>query len=520
MVGIGNQTEIIDFLSDPASYPDHIEHVDVITTHASVIFLAGDRAFKLKRAVRYSYLDYSSPELRQAACQAELTLNRRTAPDIYLAIRSIGRGADGRLQFDPAGTALDWVVVMQRFPQEALFSHLADRHLLGPRLAALTADRIAVFHAGAERTPTYGGTDGIAQVIRINDENLRRWATPGLPLADIDGLRASSLAALDRHAERLEARRLAGKVRRCHGDLHLGNICLLDGVPTLFDCIEFSDSIACIDVLYDLAFLLMDLRFRGLADEAATVFNRYLDVADDEDGLPVLPLFMSLRAAVRAHVTAAAAANARSPGGDDKRLSLVRSYFDLAIDLLRPRTARLVAVGGFSGTGKSTIAAGLAGDLGMAPGARVLRSDVLRKRLFGLPPESRLPDDAYTEAIGRRVYAELEARAVAALAAGHSVILDAVAAKASERQAFAEMARKSGVAFQGIWLDAPVDTLVRRLEARRGDASDATADVVRRQLTYDLGDITWPKIDATRSPAEVIAAARRVLQSGVGAAAI
>jgi predicted kinase len=246
------------------------------------------------------------------------------------------------------------------------------------------------------------------------------------------------------------------------------------------------------------------------------VFNRYLDVADDDEGVPVLPLFLSLRAAIRAHVTAASAIAQPSDAGDHGRLQ-VRAYFDLATDLLRPRPPRLVAVGGLSGTGKSTVAAGLAGDLGIAPGGRVLRSDVLRKRLFGLPPESRLPADAYTKSASRRVYAELEARAVAALAAGHSVIIDAVAADAGGRRAFAEIARKSGVAFQGIWLDAPADTLLRRLEARHGDASDATPDVLRQQLTYDLGDMTWTKVDATRSPAVVIAAAKRILQSGTGA---
>jgi uncharacterized protein len=509
------QSEIIGFLSQPESYRRDIDAVQTIATHASVVFLAGDRAFKLKRAVKYTYLDYSTVELRRQACEAEVALNRRTAPELYLSSTPIVRTPDGRLSFDEPGEAVDWVVVMRRFPQDALFSHLAEHGALTSKLAFDLADRIAAFHAVAGIEPKHGGAAGIAAVIQINDENLRRSPPLGVSTADIDRLRDASRAALEKHAGLLDRRRAAGRVRRCHGDLHLGNICLLDTKPTLFDCIEFSDLISCIDVLYDLAFLLMDLRHRGLVRQGGLVFNRYLDLTADEDGVPVLPLFMSLRASVRAHVTAAAAAGPKPPDSRQQRLAEAKSYLDLAIDLLAPRPPRLVAIGGLSGSGKSSVAAAIAGELGIGAGARVLRSDVLRKRLFGKPPEERLPDEAYTTAINNKVYAALERRAAELLTAGHSVVVDAVAAKPEERAAMADLARQTGAGFAGIWLQAPEATLLARLAQRGKDASDATASVLRRQLTYDLGMIDWTPVDADRSADEVVSAVRHALRTDV-----
>lgn len=510
MGSASSQQDIIDFLCEPRSYAPRPDRVETIVTHASMIFLAGDRAYKLKWAVKYSYLDYSTVELRRAACEAELRLNRRTAAELYLAVRKIARGADGTLRFDGSGEAVDWVLEMRRFPQEALFSHLAEQGSIDTGLAMRTADRIAAFHKIAEATPDQGGVAGIEAVIGINDENLRRAPPGGIATVDIDRLRDATRAAVARNAELLEARRKGGDVRRCHGDLHLGNICLIDGEPTLFDCIEFSDLIACIDVLYDLAFLLMDLRHRGLKAQAAMVFNRYLDLAAQEEGLPALPLFLSLRAAVRAHVTATAAMGATAETRNEK-LAAARGYFDAAEELLRPRAPRLVAIGGLSGTGKSSVAASVAGDLGLAPGARVLRSDVLRKRLAGVAPETRLPPEAYTPEANERVYAALEDSATSAIAAGYSVIIDAVAARPEERAAFARLAARVGAAFTGLWLEAAPDVLMARLQARKGDASDADAAVLRRQLAYDLGAIDWKRIDAGQSVDDVAAAVQRAL---------
>ncbi len=507
-----DQSEIIQFLSRPQSYRSAPE-IETRETHASIVFLAGDRAYKLKRAVKYSYLDYSTADLRRRACEAELALNRRTAPELYLSATPVLRAANGRLSFDGAGEPADWVVVMRRFPQEALFNHLAQHGALTTVLAVALADRIAAFHAIAEITPDQGGAMGARAVIQINDENLRRSPPLGVSDSDIESLRDASLAALRKHATLLEERRVDGRVRRCHGDLHLGNICLIDGRPTLFDCIEFSDLISCIDVLYDLAFLLMDLRHRGLVRQCGLVSNRYLDLTGDDDGVPALAFFMSLRASVRAHVTAAAAAAAKldSPDARQRLSAEAGSYLQLAMDLLRPRPARLVAIGGLSGTGKSSVAAALAGEFGAGAGARVLRSDVLRKQLFGQRPEDPLPADAYTQEVNGRVYAAIEDRARRMLGEGNSVIIDAVAAAPAERAAFADVARRAGAEFTGIWLEAPPATLLARVAHRGRDASDATATVLRHQLTYDLGRIDWVRIDAGQPSEAVIEAVRTAI---------
>ncbi|MEZ5829641.1 MAG: AAA family ATPase [Dongiaceae bacterium] len=508
----GDQSEVVRFLSQPRNHPGDAGTVQTITTHASIIFLAGDRALKLKRAVKYSYLDYSTAQLRREACEAEVTLNRRTAPDLYLAATPILRGPDGTLSLGGPGVPVDWVVVMRRFPQDALFSHLAEHGALTPKLALELADRIAAFHEIAAIEPKHGGVHGTAAVIQINDENLRRSPPLDVSVGEIDRLRDMSRAALEEHSALLEERRLSGRVRRCHGDLHLGNICLIDDKPTLFDCIEFSDLIACTDVLYDIAFLLMDLRHRGLVREGGLVFNRYLDLTGDDSGLPALPLFMSLRASVRAHVTATAAANIKSPAEQQQKLAEARSYFDLAVGFLQPQPPRLVAIGGLSGSGKSSIAAALAGGIGVGAGARVLRSDVLRKRLFGKAPEERLTEEAYTKSVNEQVYAALESRAAQLLAAGYSVIIDAVAAKPEERIAMADLARRAGAQFDGIWLHAPEDVLLARLTQRGKDASDATQAVLRRQLTYDLGQVDWVRIDVDRPQEQVLESVRRALQ--------
>jgi uncharacterized protein len=259
---------------------------------------------------------------------------------------------------------------MRRFDQELLFDSLAQQGTLTSALMRDLVDHVVLFHAQAERLFTAGGSAALVAVEQSNIDCLRQSAGTFFAPERIAGLHARSLAQLTNTSELLDARRAAGKVRRCHGDLHLRNICLLDGRPVLFDCIEFSDEIASIDVLYDFAFLLMDLEHRGLSDLANEALNRYLDLTDEEDGLAALPLFISLRAAVRAHVTATAAMCVERL---DERKSLGHEagrYLDLARMVLERRPPRLIAIGGLSGTGKSTIARMLAPSLGARPGAR------------------------------------------------------------------------------------------------------------------------------------------------------
>lgn len=483
-----DQNETVAFLTRGAE--------QVIRTHASVVFLRGEQAFKLKRAVRYTYLDYSSLERRRVACEAELAINRRIAPALYEAVVPVCRGADGALSLGGDGKPVDWVVVMRRFADAALLDRMAERGILTPTLMRALADTIAAFHAEAAPMRDFGGA---AATRRLIDDNMVSLAK-GFPADRVAALRVAQHAAIDAVAAALDRRREQGHVRRCHGDLHLGNICLHDGEPTLFDAIEFDPAISNIDVLYDLAFLLMDLRHRRLEALANLVFNAYLDSADELDGLAALPLFLSLRATIRAHVNVAL-----------DRPDPAAAYLALAETIMRPVPPRLVAVGGLSGSGKSTLAAGLAPGIGIAPGARVLRSDVTRKRLFGVPPTTRLGPEGYTEAVNDRVFGDLREQAALALAAGYSVVLDAVAVRPEQRAAFAAVAAHAAVPFTGLWLEAPAETMEQRIERRRGDASDATVAVLRLQQDRDPGAMDWIRLNSGGTPTAVLAEATKYL---------
>ncbi len=506
--GMDDQREVIDFLSDGASYGTPGATVERIETHISIVFLVGDRAYKLKRAVRFSYLDYSTAELRGRFCRAEFDLNVRTAPALYLRIHAITATGEGTLAFDGAGTTLDWVLEMRRFHQNDLFDRLAEQHRLTPRLMRDLADVIVDFHAAAEPVHQHGGRNGIGQTIAGNTANLMQVS--GVDDAKrIQDLNAASMAKLAAVSDLLDERRDRGRVRRCHGDLHLRNVCLFEKRPTLFDCIEFNDELSCIDTLYDLAFLLMDLARRGSSDLANLVFNRYLDLTSDLDGLAALPLFMSMRAAVRSHV---AAALRRQDHSQQARQDSC-SYLALASRLLDPHPPLLIAIGGRSGVGKSTIAQGLAPDLVPAPGARIIRSDVLRKRLFNVSPETKLPPSAYDHATTAQVYAALHGQAVATLAAGYTAILDATFLREEERRQIALAAEPGGVPFVGLWLDAPREVLAARIAKRTGDASDADLPVLLQQLGFDAGAVTWHRIDASSDTTRCLGAARTIIDA-------
>ena len=506
-----DQTAVIEFLSSPAAHGG--EPVERIETHASVVFLAGHRALKLKRAVHYDYLDFSTPARRRALSEAEVRLNRRTAPGLYRGVLAVTRERGGSLALAGHGEPVDWVIEMRRFPGDDLFDRLAAAGRLHLELMPPLAAAIARFHTQAAPRRDHGGADGMRWVV---DGNAAAYGDQGAGMLDRHACEAvTTLAreAIARHTALLDRRREEGLVRQCHGDLHLRNIVLLDGQPTLFDAIEFNDEIACIDVLYDLSFLLMDLWRRRLPRHANVVLNRYLAGRPDDDGLTLLPLFLSCRAAVRAKTSVAGAWLQADPGRRDELVTLAQEYLQMAADLLRPRGAALVAIGGLSGAGKSTLARALAPVLGPVPGARVLRSDEIRKRICGVPELERLGPDGYAPDVTRRVYDTLAARTGMLLAGGHAVIADAVFAATGDREAIAAAARSASVPFVGIWLDAPADVLRVRLERREVDASDADGAVLSMQLARDPGPIAWERLEAGEGEEEVLRRARAVLAS-------
>ncbi|MEZ5657403.1 MAG: AAA family ATPase [Burkholderiaceae bacterium] len=415
-----------------------------IDTHLSHVFLTRERAYKLKRAVRLPFVDFSTIERRRAACEAELAVNRRMGSRLYIGVLPVIADGAGAFRLGGAGEPIDWVVEMHRFDQSLQFDELARANRLTAPLIEASADRIAQAHAALAPqrddalAPDYPALIDTLFETDVHGRTRHGLARPGGELFRALRDEHRRLAAL------LEQRRLGGQVRRCHGDLHLRNLCIFDGELTMFDALEFDDRLATIDVLYDLAFLLMDLRFRGLDLLANLAMNRYWDRASQPPAaLATLPFFMALRACVRMAV----ASEAGDAGEADR-------YQVLAGELLRRPTPRLVAIGGLSGVGKSVIARQVAARLPGPAGARLLRTDVLRKqRDSEHPPEMFTAGAAdYTPGARAKVYAAMFAQAAEAIAAGSAVILDAT----FQNDAARSLLSRHDQGAIGIWLDAPL----------------------------------------------------------------
>jgi uncharacterized protein len=502
------QEKLLDFMGRPGAYHPPPATVERIDTHASSVFLAGPFAYKVKRAVKYPFLDFSTLEKRHEACLNELCVNARTAPQLYLEVIPITDGTNGGFQIGGDGQVVEWVLLMRRFDQDKLYDPMAEAGKLPLASMAPLAEVIARFHDSADRLLNPGHS--VAPLEAILGDNEQELASNPKVIPK-DSARELSRASRDRLSALtplLRVRAQGGYVRHCHGDLHLRNIVEIDSKPVLFDAIEFDDALATIDVLYDLAFLLMDLGKRDLTGHASAVLNAYLEREGSTAnliGLAALPLFLAMRAAIRAKVELLRANNGTPDKADVPRKE-ARSYFDLARSFLAPIPPRLIGVGGLSGSGKSAIGRAIAPYLGAFPGAVHIRSDVERKRLFGVDPTEKLPESAYAAQISDQVYAICRKRALMALAGGQAVIVDAVHAKQEERKALASLAAKLGVPFTGLWLEAPPEVMRQRVATRTGDASDATPAVVDAQLAYEIGEQDFQVIDASRPFEQVVAA--------------
>ena len=509
---MNTQDGIVSFLSRPSAWPGDVRAVERIETHISWVFLAGRRAWKMKKALKLPYLDFSTLEKRHAMCRRELEINRRFSPALYLGLSRVTKAPDGALAVDGEGETMEWLVRMRRFDPDDIFSEIVRRGPLGAPVTRALAQTVAQSH---ERAVIHNRAHGARIMRRVLDELSAALLAreEALGREETRALLARLEALLATHAPLLERRARAGFVRRCHGDLHLGNIVLVDDRPMLFDALEFSEELATIDILYDLAFLLMDLIHRGRRDTASRVFNAWLQFSADEAnyaGAGLMGLFCACRAAIRAMVLmdlAEQKSGAERTAKEDE----ARAYLRTALSCAREQRPRVIAVGGFSGSGKTTLAAALAARVGAGPGAVHLRTDVERKRMAGVDEFTRLGPEHYTQAASDAVYESLLEKAKAVAASGWPVVVDAVFSKESERAAFSRMARRAGVDFAGIWLSAPRDVLRQRVAGRTGDASDATPAVVDLQLERGAGDIGWRTVNAAGSPREVLDAALEAL---------
>ena len=470
-----------------------------IDTHISHVFLTPDLVYKLKRAVRLNFVDQSTCEARKALCEAELKINQRTAPELYRRVLAIHRDATGVLNLGGEGEIVDWLVEMRRFDGEGLLDAIAMRGRLTQDLAIGAARALGRLHADTAPVLNMGHAADYRRTIRElrhTEENAAHEV--GLELADASRELLDALDAELSHIDPLlEARRREGKVRRGHGDAHLRNITLLDGSPVLFDALEFDDRMATTDVVYDFAFLSMDLKHRNLNDAANAAMNAWWDATgEDEEALALLPFFMSLRAAVRMAVATAAQAYEDA-----------QSYRTLAKDLLEHKAPTLIAVGGLSGVGKSTVARKLAVASHGPCGARILRSDVIRKS--GEASSKQLPQQSYAPEQRAAVYQVMIERVKTGLRAGASVIADATFQSAAQRRDIGKCAGEHP--FAGIWLKAELDVRLSRIKYRPKGVSDADDAVARSQTEPDIVETDWFIADASGTHDDTLQNARRIL---------
>ena len=476
------------FLADPATHGG--AETRRIDTHTAAVVVAGKRAWKLRRPVDYGWLDYATRARRRHCAEREIALNSGPAPGLYLGLGGVLRAGKGWRLVEPGGAVEDAepVVVMRRFRQRDLFDRMAAAGRLTPELMRATGRAIADMHKAAPRYDRGREVKGHLPAFAGRETNELEQ------LADLLGAGAVASFSAEVQARAEACADLAAQrgARRCHGDLHLRNIVLWQGKPAPFDCIDFNDAFTDIDPLYDLAFLLMDLDHRGHGGLAVEVFNAWAERMASEPaaevgtaygGLALMPFFKACRAGIRAKV-GALALRGRDPAECEAEQVEARAYLALATRYLtKAPPARLIATGGLSGSGKSTLAWALAERLG----AVVLRSDAIRKGLWGVEHAEKLPREAYAPQVTAQVYATMLERAHMVLAGGATVILDAAHLKVEERDRAGALAVEAGVAFDGFWLDAPVEQMKARVTARAADASDANARVVERQTGYDLG---------------------------------
>ncbi len=484
-----DQTTLIAALLQPDRYPHPVAAVEHLQTHISHVLLAGDYAYKIKKPLNLGFLDFTSLTRRKYYCEQELCLNDRLAPDVYLDCVPIGGSADRPILGVAAGEAIEYAVRMRRFAQDALL----DRQLAAGRLENRHMDalarRLAVFHraiATADPAAPFGDPQQIQQPMLDNFTQTRPLLDDPADLDALDAVERWTLDAGERLRPRLAERKAGGWIRECHGDLHLGNMILTDTDQiAIFDCIEFNDNFRWIDVSNDLAFLTMDLRFRGAGHFAQRLLNSYLEFSGDFAGVALLNYYQVYRAMVRAKINAIQSSQDGGPGAARDRC---RAYLQLALALAREPAPFLLITHGVSGSGKSRRTGQL---LEALPGAIRVRSDVERKRLFDLGPlddsRSMLGQGLYTTEASARTYQRLYELADRLLAAGHPVLVDATFLKRAHRQPFRALATRHGVPFLLLHCAADPATLRQRVAARRArgdDAAEADVEVLERQLRH------------------------------------
>ncbi len=503
---------LVQCLLDPGCWPAGGGDRRRVDTHISTVLLAGERAFKIKKPLDLGFLDFRSLDARRHACEEEMRLNSRFAPEIYLGVAAI-TGTPTAPLIGEQGNPIDWAVVMRRFDPDAILSHQAAS--LSPDLVEALARRVAAVHAQAPACgpdDPYGTPDAAYRPMADNFGQLQAAAPEHS--ATLERLAAWTLEQRDRLAATVGRRRAEGRVRECHGDLHLGNVALIDGEPVVFDALEFDPALRWIDCINDIAFMLMDLQARGRPELAHRFLDGYLQDSGDYAGLEVLQYYLVYRALVRAKIAAIRLGQPLDPTERAAAAAEMNEYILLAARLAVPARGAIVMTHGVSGSGKSFTAAGLTGPL---PAVRI-RSDVERKRLLGLSAgQDATALGGYAEALTERTYRQLAELAGRVAAAGYVAVADATYLRRAQRDGLRAVAERTGVPLLILDCDATPEVLRARILARRSEhdnVSDAGLEVLERQLAGReplASDETAQRIRVTpEAPLDIDAVRRRL----------
>jgi uncharacterized protein len=492
--------DLIRQMLQPGFYPHPVEEpIQLLQTHISYILLTGEYAYKVKKAVEFGFLDFTTLENRHHFCHEELRLNQRLSPELYLAVLPIVQDSDryclGTTDID-SNTVVDYTVQMRQFPQESLFSHLFEQDKLTPAMMQELGILVAQFHGQAEINADmqgYGSLDAIQKVATSNYGISEEFIEGGFGTdrrftqtqQQYNETQQFTTQFFTQHSDWFVQRQVEGKIRDCHGDLHLNNVCFYPEKIRIFDCIEFNPAFRIIDVIYDVAFLVMDLEFQGRADLANLFLNTYLEQTGDYWGAALLPLYLSMRAYIRGNVNSLALKDSAISDADKAGfLQRGKAYYHLAWDYTQRSQGRLLLMSGLSGSGKSFIARQLAQRLN----ALHLRSDAVRKHLSSTPLFQRgdtngtLGSGIYTREMTAKTYDYLLELGLFLAQQGWIVILDAKYDRHSLRQAALAAATAAQLPIHFVQCTAPLSVLRDRLQKRTGDIADATADMLDDQI--------------------------------------
>jgi len=473
----------ISSMLDPDAYNHTVKRIELIETHISWVVLTGDFAYKIKKPVDFGFLDFSTLEKRRAFCEQEIILNRRMAPGIYLDVVAIS-SIRGKLVISGTGRAMEYAVKMIQFPQSSQLDHMLLAGELNVEHMEPIARMLADFHQTvpvADNASDYGSADMVYRPVEENFTQINQYMVSGQYAATLNELHQWSKSECARLRAVFKQRKRDGFVRECHGDMHLRNLVWLDGQPMAFDCIEFDPGLRWIDVICDMAFLVMDLHDRKESRLANRFLNSYLEVTGDYAGLSVLPFYLCYRALVRAKVDALRLEQPNVTEHEREQSSgEFESYIELATDYTRQHTSRLIIMRGLSASGKSTVSRHLLDALG----AIRIRSDIERKRLFNLERADSAPGklDLYSEQATRDTYEKLAELAAGLIGHGYSVVVDAAFLEYEQRKRFQSLANRSGIPYTILETWAPDEVLRRRISNRKHDVSDADIAVLKNQL--------------------------------------